>query len=156
MNNELYYDVRDISLSQRETFNNTILLLTMIKSRHYYIVGFSRPEGIIEIAFDFAGELHGNITETITLDLGSDSENLILESRLKNIDKNRKADISVFEGRDGITLQNGDIVYRKSFKKDKLIPKSVEQMNIIILQVKNEIIDFLQWYYRFFLGGTEK
>lgn len=63
MHNDYYYNTKTTSFPDRETFNNTILLLTMIKSKYYYIVGFSRPNNVIEIAFDFESDLHGLITE---------------------------------------------------------------------------------------------
>ena len=50
MNNEVYYNTKTIPLAERETFNNTIILLTLVKSQYYYIVGVSRPSNIIEIA----------------------------------------------------------------------------------------------------------
>lgn len=53
--NEFYKT--DKPLAVRESFNNTILLLTMVKSEYYYIIGFSRAEGKIEIGIDFESEL---------------------------------------------------------------------------------------------------
>ena len=67
MNNKEFYKT-DKPLTVRESFNNTILLLSMVKSEYYYIIGFSRSEGIIEIGFDFESKLHGKNTEIIILD----------------------------------------------------------------------------------------
>lgn len=57
---EEFYKV-DISSSKRESFNNTILLLTMVKSEYYYIIGFSRVKGQIEIGFDYKSSIHNII-----------------------------------------------------------------------------------------------
>ena len=38
---EKFYKV-ETTVSKRESFNNTILLLTMIKSEYYYIIGFGQ------------------------------------------------------------------------------------------------------------------
>ena len=51
MNGEFYIVNKPVSV--RETFNNTILLLTMVKSEYYYIISFSRSKGQIEIGFDY-------------------------------------------------------------------------------------------------------
>lgn len=76
----------DKSISIRESFNNTILLLTMVKSEYYYIIGFSRTEGKIEIGFDFESDLHGKITEIAILDFYSADNSIELSCNLTNID----------------------------------------------------------------------
>lgn len=152
MNNEFYYNTKTIPLAERETFNNTILLLTMVKSQYYYIVGFSRPDNIIEIAFDFDSDLHGFISESVTVDFGSDGAFVLMQCNLRNVAASDVGTQLPFSG-DGLFTQNGnDIVYRYKVRKDKLIPTSMEQMNQYILLVKNEIVAFLEAYYAKYLS----
>ena len=86
--NEFYKT--DKPLAVRESFNNTILLLTMVKSEYYYIIGFSRAEGKIEIGIDFESELHGKITENIILDFYGFEDFIELSCNLTSIDKENK------------------------------------------------------------------
>lgn len=146
MNNEVYYNTKTIPLAERETFNNTIILLTLVKSQYYYIVGFSRPSNIIEIAFDFESELHSTISESIIVDFGSDDEYVLIRSVLKNVTANDF--VSTDYSWDGNFSCDGDkIVYDYRVKKDKLIPTSIEKMNGYILKAKSEIIYFLELCY---------
>lgn len=144
MNNEVYYNTKTIPLAERETFNNTIILLTLVKSQYYYIVGFSRPSNIIEIAFDYESDLHSVITESITVDFGSDDEWVLMRAVLKNISAK---DIVLTNDiiSEGVFDCDGDnVVYDFKVKKDKLIPMSIEKMNGYILKAKSEIIAFLE------------
>lgn len=147
MNNEVYYNTKTIPLAERETFNNTIILLTLVKSQYYYIVGFSRPSNIIEIAFDYESDLHSVISESITVDFGSDDEWVLMRAVLKNIsakDLVLTSDITI----EGVFACDGDnVVYDFKVKKDKLIPMSIEKMNGYILKAKSEIIAFLESCY---------
>ena len=147
MNNEVYYNTKTIPLAERETFNNTIILLTLVKSQYYYIVGFSRPSNIIEIAFDYESDLHSVISESITVDFGSDDEWVLMRAVLKNIsakDLVLTSDITI----EGVFACDRDnVVYDFKVKKDKLIPMSIEKMNGYILKAKSEIIAFLESCY---------
>ncbi len=144
MNNDFYYDTKTIPLVERETFNNTIILLTLIKSQYYYIVGFSRPDNMIEIAFDFESAFHTCISETMTVDFGTNEEYVLIHAILKNI-LPFDGDVSEYSFGDGkFSCNGGKIVYDYKVKKDKFIPKSIEQMNNYILEAKNEIITFLE------------
>lgn len=147
MNNEVYYNTKTIPLAERETFNNTIILLTLVKSQYYYIVGFSRPSNIIEIAFDYESDLHSVISESITVDFGAGDEWVLMRSVLKNISAR---DLVLTSGitTEGIFACDGDnVVYDFKVMKDKLIPMSIEKMNEYILKAKSEIITFLESCY---------
>lgn len=152
MNSEIYHNTKTIPLAERETFNNTIILLTLIKSQYYYIVGFSRPSNIIEIAFDYESELHSAITESITVDFGSDDECVVMHAVLNNV---FAQNFSLSENfvTEGVFSCDGDkVVYDFKVKKDKLIPTSIEKMNGYILQAKSEIVAFLEGCYEMHLA----
>ncbi len=147
MNNEVYYNTKTIPLAERETFNNTIILLTLVKSQYYYIVGFSRPSNIIEIAFDYESDLHSVISESITVDFGSDDEWVLMRAVLNNISANDLVLTNDIVS-EGVFACDGDrVVYDFKVKKDKLIPMSIEKMNGYILKAKSEIIAFLENCY---------
>lgn len=145
MNNEEFYEI-DIPLSVRESFNNTILLLTMIKSEYYYIIGFSRTKGKIEIGFDYKSDIHNSITESIIVDFYSDDENVVLTSEIKNINpddfKNSYSLVKNFY------FENDVLKYKLISQRDRLFPVSIEKVNEIIMKAKSEIFDFLEKYYR--------
>lgn len=143
----MFYNTEHASFSERESFNNTILLLSMIKREHYYIVGFSRAEGVIEIAFDFTGELHGQITEAVRISFLSDRDNVILNCSLKNVGGIPPQSCESFS-KCGTFSSQGDVVtYTCAVKKDSIIPLSVEEIHRHILRVKNDVIVFLENYY---------
>ena len=144
-----FHNMRAVPLPERETFNNTVLLLTMVKSEYYYIVGFSRPDRMIEIAFDFDSELHDSLCESMTLDFGTDEENVILCCDLKNLDLTL-CDVlpQDRDGRYGRFLFDGaKMTYEYRVRKDRLIPVGMEQMHEHILKAKFDIVGFLEKYY---------
>jgi len=152
MTNEFYYNTRTMSFPARETFNNTIILLTMVKSRYYYIVGFSRPEEMIEIAFDFESDLHSLITETISLHFGESEENVILRCQIRNLTKEMcVGNDVVFTGKGKVEVCGDGLKYECHISKDKLIPVSIEKMNVFILDAKRDIIDFIEKQYSRYL-----
>lgn len=147
MNNKEFYKT-DKPLAVRESFNNTILLLTMIKSEYYYIIGFSREKGIIEIGFDFESELHGKITETVILDFYDKDNCVELSCNLKNIDIENVKEIMNSKINKAFSFENGSIIFREKIFSDRLIPTSIKVMNEYILQAKSEIFAFLESYYK--------
>lgn len=151
MNNEVYYNTKTIPLAERETFNNTIILLTMVKSQYYYIVSFSRPSSIIEIAFDYESELHSSVSESITIDFGSEDEWMLMRAVLNNISAKDLVLTNDIVS-EGVFSCDGDkVVYDFKVKMDKLIPMSIDNMNEYILKAKSEIIMFLNYYYERYL-----
>ncbi len=137
-----FYRITATPFSTRETFNNTIILLTMIKSDCYYITGFSRPDHIIEIAFDFQSDLHSSITEHITIDFDSDNEYIVVNSVLKNVSANEVYKETVLI-REGTFSYNGnDVIYEYKIKKDRVLPLNFKVMHQNIITVKNEIMSF--------------
>ena len=153
MHNDYYYNTKTTSFPDRETFNNTILLLTMIKSKYYYIVGFSRPNNVIEIAFDFESDLHGLITETMTLNFNESEEYLVLRCKFANIsdDIRGRKDFSC-EGNGDIVSDQEGLKYEYLLPKDRILPMSVEKMNAFIIEAKAEIIRFLEKQYSDYLS----
>lgn len=147
MNNEVYYNTKTIPLAERETFNNTIILLTLVKSQYYYIVGFSRPSNMIEIAFDYESDLHSVISESITVDFGSDDEWVLMRAVLKNISAKDLVSTNDFVSEGVFACDSDNVIYDFKVKKDKLIPMSIEKMNGYILKAKSEIIAFLESCY---------
>lgn len=138
----------DKSLAVRESFNNTILLLTMVKSEYYYIIGFSRVKGIIEIGFDFQNELHEKITETAILDFHGADNYIGLSCTLKNIDGVSIETLMNRKTNKAFSVENGSVVFRTKMPLDSLIPTSIKKMNEYILQAKSEILIFLEDYYK--------
>ena len=145
---EEFYKV-DISSSKRESFNNTILLLTMVKSEYYYIIGFSRVKGQIEIGFDYKSSIHNTITESVIVDFYSDDENVVLSGELKNINLDDFTDSSQLA--ENFYFENNALKYRQISQRDELIPISIEKMNGIIMRAKSEIFDFLEKYYKTYI-----
>ena len=143
--NEFYKT--DKPLAVRESFNNTILLLTMVKSEYYYI-GFSRAEGKIEIGIDFESELHGKITENIILDFYGFEDFIELSCNLTSIDKENIKEI--MNGKTNILFlfDNNSVIYKVKIPSDKLIPTSIDAINSFILQAKSDIFAFLEGYYK--------
>jgi len=151
---ETYYNTKNVPLADRETYNNTILLLSMVKSEYYYIIGFSRPANVIEIGFDFESDIHNRITESMTIDF-SPEEYVILRSELRNIQIDERYDtiIKSDDSVDKIKRHGEKYYYELKIKKDKLIPASIEKMNEYILFAKSEIVEFLEKCYKISLNG---
>ena len=138
----------DKPFAVRESFNNTILLLTMVKSEYYYIIDSSRVKGIIEIGFDFESELHGKITETAILDFYGDDNYVELICSLRNIDGENIETIMNGKINKAFSVESGSVVFRAKMPSDSLIPTSIKMMNEYILQAKSEIFVFLEDYYK--------
>ena len=135
----------DTSAEKRESFNNAILLLTMVRSEYYYIIGFSRLKGQIEIGFDYRSDIHSTITESVIADFYSDDDRIILSGEIKNIDPGRFACRTPLP--DNFYWEKDVLRYSTSAPRDGLIPVSIEKMNAIILRAKNEVFAFLENCY---------
>lgn len=147
-----YYDVKNIPFAERETFNNTIILLTMVRSKFYYIVGFSRPDNVIKIAFDFESDLHSRLCEYVFIDFSSDSEYILFNSELKNVTP-REVPTLEHPVSDGTFSCDGDTVkYELKVKKNSLIPESMVKMDKNIIKAKNEIVAFTEHCYTEYLA----
>lgn len=142
MNNN-FYNIKDVPFCDRESFNNAILLLTMVKSEYYYIVGFSRVKGIINIGFDFENEYHKTNTEIISLDFNSSDEEILIRCEIQNFSGES---ISIDSNKyDGIfSIVNNKVFYLNKIRKDDVFPSSKKELNKKILSCKNEIIKFLK------------
>lgn len=144
MNKSSFYDLTAVSFSDRETFNNAILLLSMVKSEAYYIVGFSRLAKKIEIGFDFQSSFNSMITQTFTMDL-NDPCNVHFKSVLKNPDM--KSCENLINKDNNFHICGDDVIYDSHIKRDEIIPISIENVDAAIKKVKNEIIDFIEQYF---------
>lgn len=142
MNKEILHNIRNIPFNERETFNNAILLLSMVKSEYYYIVGFSRPENKIEVGFELQDKLYGQISETVVMDFSSETNSIKMFSELKNVVFEGETDIP-FLHNDSFIMDNGAVYYDRLFDKDEVIPSSMDKINLIILSVKKEINEFI-------------
>lgn len=143
MDNKFLHNLKDTPYNERETFNNAILLLSMVKSQYYYIVGFSRPDNIIEIGFDFDSENYGRINETITMDFSGNTNKIEITTQLTNVLFKEQEVISVKHD-DAFTIDKGYVNYKRLFEKDDIVPVSMEKLNLIILSVKNDLYKFIE------------
>jgi len=151
MKNSSFYDLTSVSFSDRETFSNTILLLSMVKSEAYYIIGFSRLDKKIEIGFDFTSSLNSIITETFTMDL-NDPTHICFKAVLKNLNTKQCRQITDdFNG--DFYVCGDDIIYESCIERDEIIPISIEKVDNTIKNVKQEIIDFIEDCFKAGLQG---
>lgn len=147
MDNNEFHNVKGVSFADRESFNNTIILLTMVKSKCYYIVGFSRESGYITIAFDYESDIHNTITEYLTIDF--QSNDIVLKSELMNIgDVTDDMASSKY-----IKVVNDKVLYEKHISKDNVFPIGTRQMHKEILSAKFEIYDYIEKYYNCLING---
>lgn len=140
LNEDVFYDTKSVPLSDRESFNNTILLLTMVKSRYYYIIGFSRPEETITIGFDFGSKTEGIVTKELIVDFGKSESDIILSCQVydvSNLETNEEATAAVKSNQ--FYLDNGKLCYIRRISKDKIFPSSVRSMNRCLLLARQEI-----------------
>lgn len=148
MRSNTFYDTKMVPVVERESFNNTILLLTMVKSQYYYIIGFSRPNRTIKVGFDYDSKLHSIISETIDIDFGSSMEEIKICAVLENIvADNCKLETELQTGKGKFYKTKENIVYECNIPKDKVLPAGIADMNNHILSVKEEIGTFLEEYY---------
>lgn len=140
LNEDVFYDTKAVPLSDRESFNNTILLLTMVKSKYYYIIGFSRPEETITIGFDFESKTEGIVTKELIVDFGKSESDIILSCQVYNVSQfetNEKATDVVKSNQ--FYLDNGKLYYIRRISKDRVFPSSVKSMNKCLLLARQEI-----------------
>ncbi len=143
MNSQILHNVKHIPFNERETFNNAILLLSMVKSEYYYIVGFSRPDNKIVIGFDYENKIYGNISETVTVEFSGNTNGISVSSQLKNIILNDNTVIPLIY-KDEFSITDKYVSYSRIFEKDDIIPVSMEKLNSIILLIKKDIGDFIE------------
>ena len=155
MDSKILHNIKDTPFSERETFNNAILLLSMVKSEYYYIVGFSRPNNIIRIGFDFEDEAYGLISETVVMDFSSETKGIKITTQLKNIVFEGKTVIP-FAHNDNFAIDNGYILYERIFEKDDVIPVSMDKLNLMILSIKKDIEEFANQSVAYILNKRRK
>lgn len=137
MEKSVFYNTKNIPVKERESFNNTILLLTLIKSQYYYIIGFSRPEHIIKIGFDYESKIYGNIFEVLEIDFCSSDKYVIMRANLQNASVGQK-----YNG-EKIYKKGDETIYEYHLPKDKVLPIGVYEMNEYIMEAKRDIGEFL-------------
>lgn len=138
----------DISFCQRESFNNAILLTTMVKSTCYYIIGFSREEGVVTIAFDFSSATHAELTKEVNISFYGSK--IKFEAELQNTLE------SLNIPRDNYFLvKNGKIAYSREIDFDGNFPIGYNQLHNEIMQTKNQIIMYLEKLYKIVLSNWD-
>ena len=146
MNEDVFYNLDDIPFNEKESFNNTILLLSMVKSDYYYIIGFSRIDNIIAIGFDFFYESCGNISEYITVNFGYSAAELKIECKLNISIKDCFLNEDVFKN-EYFKLSDSCVIYERFFEKDSVLPISIKEMNAIVLFARDDIKSFINSNY---------
>ena len=144
MSGKEYYKI-EMPFASNESFNNTILLLTMIKSEYYYMIGFSRPKGQIEIGFDYSSDLHGIITESVTATFGANEE-VTLRGEIRNIKAEDAALLTADSG--SFKAEDGSLIYERKIALKPPLPVSIETMNKRLMSVRADIFDRLESYYK--------
>ena len=156
MKNDCFYDICDIPLKTRESFNNTILLLTLVKSEFYYIVGFDRMKHVIEIAFDLESDIHFKITESVKIKFDYSDSEICFDCSVANALADRfSAEILERNDKRGIRIEKDRLVFEKTIRKDPVLPVSCKKMNEIILKIKDDISSFLEEYFEAMLIFSE-
>lgn len=155
MDRKVLHNLKETPFAERETFNNAILLLSMVKSEFYYIVGFSRPDNIIEIGFDFEDEVYGTFSETVTLDFSSNSDGIKVSAQLNNIVFEDSVDITEMNV-DYFSMDEGYVIYERFFEKDDVIPVSMDKLNAIILKIKDNIVKFEKQSFSIITNNSNK
>lgn len=145
MKKSSFYDLTSVPFSDRETFNNAILLLSMVKSEAYYLTGFSRLNQKIEIGFDFVSSYNTKITQTITMELSKPGY-MCFSSVLKGIGTKKCKSLTEKFG-SKFNCEGDDVIYKSTAERDTIIPISIENVDKAIKVVKKEIIDFIEAYF---------
>lgn len=149
MEKDSFYDIKNVPFTDRESFNNTILLLTLVKSDYYYILGFDRLMNVIEIAFDFESEQHSKITETVTVNFNSSESEVVFQCIIKNAYADDTSKEIVRKRKDDcLSIKNGELVFEWRKDKNSISPISVATMNKSILRIKADVFAFLEEYYK--------
>lgn len=148
VNEEVFYDTKSVPFSDRESFNNTILLLTMVKSKYYYIIGFSRPDESITIGFDFETKTEERYTRELTVDFGKSDDDIVLSCDVAEIAEFDAEKLTVITNKfEHFYLDNEMLRYEYRISKDTSLPSSVNAMNHYLLSARNELEMFLQECY---------
>lgn len=156
MKNDCFYDIYNTPLRTRESFNNTILLLTLVKSEFYYIVGFDRMKHVIEIAFDLESDIHFKITESVKINFDYSDSEICFECFITNaLVDGFSADIIGRNCKRGIRIEKDRLIFERIIKKDPVLPVSCKKANEIILKIKDDISSFLEEYYEAMLIFNE-
>lgn len=149
MNKEEFHSIRGVSFADRESFNNAILLLSMIKSDYYYIVGFSRPEQSITIAFDFESNYIPKLTEYLSLNFAALKTSLVIKSKIANVVISKDDSFFKTVCNERFSLCGDEVVYTNYCTKDTVFPKSIDQINTFIRESINEMKEFIVSYYNY-------
>ena len=146
MNKPEFHDTSSQSVAQRESFSNTIVLLSMVKSEHYYIIGFSRPQQTIEVAFDCQDVTTEVISQSLILDYSDWKSGLKVTAELKALPE-KFCNLQALSSSKSFILQDGIVRYNRTYPNDAVLPYTVSRLNRILLATKDEILDFLNICY---------
>ena len=151
---DVFYDLGETSLTDRESFNNTLVLLSLVKSRYYYVIGFSRPKNMILVGFDFRLPSGAVITERLAVCFGASEDNVVLSCVLANLPVPPEKKASLLLPENGRFRVGGKRVrYKMLVPKDKVYPVTGKTMNRFLLSAKKEIGSFLEANYSRILFG---
>ena len=144
------YDMSSMSVTQREAFNNTIMLLSMVKSENYYIIGFSRPKQQIEIGYDLPSNNGLTVTQSLVVDFSDWDCGLTVSGTVAGLpaadfQENGPANTSA------ISCDGKNVFYQRTYPTDSLLPHSVSKMDRVLQASKNEILHFLSTQYSLLL-----
>lgn len=136
MQENVFIDTKSISFSDRESFNNTILLLTMVKSEYYYIIGFSRTAGKITVGFDFETKTEGKITRELTIDFKSSETEIIIHSDVIELSEERISSYYANNLEKRFSTKGHTLCYDDRIPKDDLFPSTVKEMNAALMEAR--------------------
>lgn len=151
---KLFHDLSATPFVEREAFNSAILLLTMVRSEHYYITGFSRTDNYIQLAFDYESQLHSRITEQLRLELSRSPEYALLGCQIANLTPEAFDEEIAAQciKRGSVTLSQQGVYYEIRLEKDEVLPLGAAQINALILTARDEICRMLEGCYLEYLG----
>lgn len=143
MQDNVFIDTKAVTFSDRESFNNTIMLLTMVKSEYYYIIGFSRPRGIITVGFDFETNTEGNITRELTIDFLSSASEIILHCEVLELPENMTISKYMQNSDKRLSVKEQKFCYDDRIPKDNLFPLTVKEMNDTLMEARRILENIL-------------
>lgn len=136
MKENVFIDTKSVSFADRESFNNTILLLTMVKSEYYYIIGFSRKDGIITVGFDFETKTEGKITRELTIDFKSSKTDIVLHSDVLELSEKWELLDYTSNLDNRINIKGNKLCYDDVVPKDDIFPSTTKVMNASLLDAR--------------------
>lgn len=146
MNDSVFYDLSSTSVAQRETFSNTVVLLSLIKNDQYYITCFSRPKQQIEVAFDLDNLFGDRSAQPMLLDFSDWKNGVTVSAKLVTLPPSA-CKTECLAGDPAFSCTADAVHYLRTYPTDELLPHSVAKMDRVLRASKNEILHFLNENY---------